>query len=414
MKQVEETVMDVSAEALPETLSGIPMARQCPFSPPAEYAELRRSDGWHKVTVMDGKVVWLIPGYHDGRAILGDPRFTSNRALEGFPFINQSQKELIKTSASMVTVDEPEHSVIRRRATYAFTARQVEAKREDVVELVHKLIDDMLAKGGPLDLVTEFALVIPSTIISGILGVPAEDHTHFHALTNNLFTLTNGPEEVSAARVGLEGYIRDLILQKVENPQDDLISRYVTEYLNTGELRIDEVVTQIRALLIAGHETTASMIALGSAFLIEHPEYREQIVNGDDKLVAGAVEEMLRYLTIMHRGLIRMALEDVEIDGKLIKKGEGALVALNSANRDEEVFESPDALDFENPSRNHVAFGFGIHQCLGQGLARMELQVAYKTLFTRIPSLRIAVPVTDVPFKTDVTVYGVHSLPVTW
>ncbi|MCG2623445.1 cytochrome P450 [Arthrobacter sp. I2-34] len=406
--------MSTDLMTLQNPLPAIPMTRGCPFSPPAEYEQLRQAAEWHKVTVMDGRQIWMVPTYSAVRAVLGDPRFSAERDRPGFPYINQSQKELIKSSPAMVTVDEPLHSQIRRRATYAFTGKRVEALRESTQQLVDSLIDDMLAKGGPLDLVTEFALVIPSTIISGILGVPAEDHQHFHELTNKIFTLTNGPEGVAAGRLGLEAYIRELVLLKVQEPKDDLISRYVTEYLNTGELELEEVVTQIRTLLIAGHETTSSMIALGAAFLMEHPQYREQLRQGDDKIAAGAVEEMLRYLNIMHRGLVRMALEDVEIEGKLIKKGEGVLCALNSANRDAEVFAKPDELDFENPNRNHVAFGFGIHQCLGQGLARMEMQVAFKTLFTRIPDLKIAIPLSEVPFKTDVTVYGVHCLPVTW
>jgi cytochrome P450 len=406
--------MTVELEALQNPLPAIPMVRECPFSPPPEYKQLRQSKDWSKVTVMDGREVWLVTTYKETRTILGDPRFSSDRTKEGFPFINQSQKELVKSSPAMVTTDEPLHSEIRRRATYAFTAKKVEALRASVQELVDGLIDGMLEKGGSVDLVTDFALVIPSTVISGILGVPPEDHTHFHELTNKIFTLTNGPEGVAAGRLGLEAYLRELILKKVEAPEEDLISKYVTDYLNTGQLTVDEVVTQIRTLLIAGHETTSSMIALGSAFLLEHPHYREQLVQGDDKTTAGAVEELLRYLTIMHRGMIRLALEDVEIDGHLIRKGEGVLCALNSANRDETVFPTPDELDFENPHRNHVAFGFGIHQCMGQGLARMEMQVAFKTLFTRMPELRIAVPVSDIRFKTDITVYGVHSLPVTW
>lgn len=400
--------------AVADPLLKIPMKRQCPFSPAPEYAELRKAKKWHKVTVMDGKEVWLVPNYHQVRAILSDDRFTVERGRPGFPFINNSQKSLIKSPPTMVTSDEPLHSVIRRRATYAFTAKKVKALEETVEELINKLIDDMLDKGGPIDLVTDFALVIPSTIISGILGVPPEDHTHFHALTNEIFNLNNNLEQVDAGKRGLENYLLELVEKKKTNPDDGLISKYVKEYVLTGEQTEYEIVSQIRTLLIAGHETTASMIALGTAFLIENPEYAEQIREGDDQLVAGAVEELLRHLTIMHRGMIRMALEDVEIDGHPIKKGEGVLCSLNSSNRDEEVFGDAEMPDFSNPRRNHVAFGFGIHQCLGQGLARMEMQKAYKILFKRIPNIRLAVPLEEIKFKEAVTVYGVHELPVTW
>ncbi len=174
--------MTVEHEELQNPLPAIPMVRECPFSPPPEYKQLRQSKDWVKVTVMDGREVWLVSTYKETRTILGDPRFSSDRTKEGFPFINQAQKELVKSSPAMVTSDEPLHSEIRRRATYAFTAKKVEALRASVQTLVDALIDDMMEKGGPVDLVADFALVIPSTIISGILGVPAEDHTHFHEL----------------------------------------------------------------------------------------------------------------------------------------------------------------------------------------------------------------------------------------
>lgn len=395
-------------------LSQIPMTRQCPFSPPQEYAQFRERGEWQRVEVLDEKVVWLVSDYATVREVLSNDRFTTERGRPGFPLINESQRSLIQSPASMVTTDEPEHSQIRRRATFAFTGKKVQALEESVDALIHRLIDDMLEAGGPLDLVTEFSLVVPSTVISGILGVPPEDHTHFHALTNEIFNLTHTFEQVDAGKRGLEAYLLSLVEQKKLEPQDDLISKYVTDYVATGELTEYEAVSQLRTLLVAGHETTASMIALGTAYLLENPDQAEEIRQGDELYVAGAVEELLRYLTIMHRGLIRMALEDVEIAGRLVRKGEGILCSLSSANRDAKIFADADRPDFKNPRRNHVAFGFGIHQCLGQGLARMEMRKAYKALLTRIPTLRLAQPLSEIEFKESVSVYGIHSLPVVW
>ena len=168
-------------------------------------------------------------------------------------------------------------------------------------------------------------------------------------------------------------------------------------------------------VLIAGHETTANMIALGTSALLEHPEQLAELRDTDDlKLVANAVEELLRYLTIVHYGQRRVALEDVEVAGRLVRAGEGVVLAIDAGNRDETAFPDPDRLDIHRQARHHVAFGYGVHQCLGQPLARMELQVVYSTLYRRIPTLALAIPFEDVPFKHDMVVYGVHSLPVTW
>jgi cytochrome P450 len=168
-------------------------------------------------------------------------------------------------------------------------------------------------------------------------------------------------------------------------------------------------------LLIAGHETTANMIALGTLALLEHPEQLAALRDaGNPQLVAAAVEELLRYLTIVHFGLRRVALADIEIGDRIIRAGDGVILATVAGNRDEQVFADPDRLDIHRDARRHVAFGFGVHQCLGQPLARVELQVAYGTLYRRIPSLRLAVDREQVPFKDDGLVYGVYELPVTW
>jgi cytochrome P450 len=194
-----------------------------------------------------------------------------------------------------------------------------------------------------------------------------------------------------------------------------MIGRLVTDQLAAGELTRDEVAAMASLMLVAGHETTANMIGLGTLALLEHPEQLAELRDTEDpKLVANAVEELLRYLTIVHSGRRRVATEDVEVAGQLVRAGEGVILANDVGNRDEVQFPEPDTLDIHRQARHHVAFGFGVHQCLGQPLARMELQVVYGTLYRRIPTLALAIPFEDVQFKHDMAVYGVHSLPVTW
>lgn len=398
----------------PEVVKGVPMDRgQCPFHPPAEYRTFRESNQWRQVEVLDGRKAWMITDHALARDVLADDRFSSDRSRPGFPFLQFSQKALIRAAPVMVTTDEPLHSEIRRRAAGAFTARKVNEQREFVTELVDKLIDQMLQDGPPVDLVTAFALQIPSYVIARILGVPPEDHTHFHELTGRIFTLTNTAEQVEAGRQGLEAYLAEQIESKFQNPDEALLTQYANAVKN-GEMRMADATAQTRTLLIAGHETTASMLGLGTLYMLHHPEVKQRVMEGTDREVMGVVEELLRVLTIMQRGLVRIAVEDVEIDGHVIKAGEGVHIALNSANRDPEVFEKPDEVNLDKPSRRHVAFGYGIHQCLGQGLARLEMSIAFPRLFNRIPTLSCPLDLSEIQFKNDVSVYGVRELPVTW
>jgi cytochrome P450 len=222
-------------------------------------------------------------------------------------------------------------------------------------------------------------------------------------------------ELVLAAQDELMDYLDRVIADKLADPADDVLSRLAAEQVATGALSRSEAVRMAVLLLIAGHETTANMIALGTLELLEHPDELAALRDADDPaLIAGAVEELLRYLTITHMGRRRVAIEDVEIGGQVIHAGEGVILANDAANRDEHRFPDPDRLDVHRDARGHVAFGFGVHQCLGQPLARVELQVVYGTLYRRIPGLRLTVPLDQVLFKHDSGIYGVYELPVTW
>jgi cytochrome P450 len=226
---------------------------------------------------------------------------------------------------------------------------------------------------------------------------------------------TTSPEESLAASGELLEYLLTLVDAKDSEPGADMISTLVVEQMRPGRLTRAEVANMGLIMLVAGHETTANMIALGTLALLEHPGQLDQLRATDDaKQVANAVEELLRYLTIARGGLRRVAVEDLEVGGQLVKAGEGVILASEVANRDADAFPDPDSLDISRAARHHVAFGYGVHQCLGQPLARMELQVVYSTLYRRIPTMELAIPFEDVQYKNDAIVYGVHSLPVTW
>jgi cytochrome P450 len=312
-------------------------------------------------------------------------------------------------------MDDPDHARLRRMVMGTFAIRRVEALRPSIQRIVDERIDALLAGPRPVDLVEAFALPVPSLVICRLLGVPYADHDFFQRRTRLLVVRDQAVDRVTAAVDELTEYLDGVIASKLAKPADDVLSRLAVEHVATGDLSRREAALMAVLLLIAGHETTANMIALGTLTLLEHPDQLAAIRDTDDPaLIAGAVEELLRYLTIAHSGRRRIALEDIEIDGHTIHASDGIVLAADAANRDERSFPDPDRLDVHRDARGHVAFGFGVHQCLGQPLARVELQVAYGTLYRRIPGLRLAVPLEQIRFKHDSNVYGVYELPVTW
>ncbi|MEV7890118.1 cytochrome P450 [Streptomyces sp. NPDC002817] len=400
------------ADALAVPEFPMPRAARCPFDPPPGLKELQDQGPLAKVRLWDGSEPWLVTRYAEQRALLGDARVSSDIDRPGFP--PKASSEGGEGKLSFIMMDDPEHARLRRLVTAPFAIKKVEALRPAVQRIVDGLIDDLLAGPQPVDLVEAFALPVPSLVICELLGVPYEDHGMFQSSTRTMVSSTATPEQRNVATREIAGYLATMIGKRLAEPRDDLLSS-IAGRIATGELDHQQATEMALLLLIAGHETTANMIALGTAALLEHPDQLALLRESDDpKLVASAVEELLRYLNITHQGRRRAVTEDIEIAGEVIKAGEGIIVVNEIGNRDPEAFEDPDRLDITRDARRHVAFGFGIHQCLGQPLARMELQVVYGTLYKRIPTLKLACDVQDVKFKHDAFIYGVHELPVAW
>jgi cytochrome P450 len=289
----------------------------------------------------------------------------------------------------------------------------MEALRPKIQAIVDERIDEMLTVPRPVDLMAALALPVPSLVICEMLGVPYEDHEFFQSRSANLLSATKTPQERYASFLEFNSYLDELVMGKEADPGDDFIGRQIVKGREAGTYHHAALVRMAFLLLIAGHETTANMISLSTVGLLENPEQLEAIKNDPSKTLL-AVEELLRYFTIADTATARVATADVEIGGQLIRAGEGVLGLGYSANRDPEAFDNADDLDIERGARHHVAFGFGAHQCLGQNLARMELQIVFDTLFRRIPTLKVAAPIDDLPFKNDASIFGLHALPVTW
>jgi cytochrome P450 len=386
----------------------------CPFDPAPALREIQQDGRLRKVRLWDGSTPWLVTRYADQRALLADRRISSDNSLPGFPHENALTKAMA-AALSFTRADPPEHTRVRRMVTGPFAVKRVEALRPAVQKIVDGLIDDMLAGPKPVDLVQAFAIPLPSLVISELLGVPHADYDLVQANSKVLVTRDASEEQRATAVQRLVDYLDGLVGEKLLNPADDLLSRLAVEQVKTGQLSRSEATHIAMILLFAGHDTTANMIGLGTLALLQHPEQLALLRDSEDpKVIAGAVEELLRYLTIAHEGRRRVALEDIEIGGETIRAGEGVILPNDIGDRDPDAFPDPDRLDLTREARHHIAFAFGVHQCLGQPLARIELQVVYGTLYRRIPTLRLATELEQIPFRHDSVVYGVYELPVTW
>lgn len=386
-----------------EALPAYPGARsgRCPFSPPPEYADWRDQDGLQQVRLGDGKQAWAITRYEDVRAVLGDARFSADVLENG--------------AQAFPRMDDPEHARLRRMLTGEFTIKRVEKFRPHIEQMTNDLIDDMVAKGDTAELVHDFALPLPSLVISLLLGVPYDDHRFFQDHANTINQVDATPHQKARASGELFQYLYDLVVDKQDDPGDDLMSRLLADQVASGELDLKGVAMTGIILLVAGHETTGNMIGLSTLTLLEHPEIADRIRAAEDRAtIANAVEELLRFLSIAQDAVTRVARDDIQVGDHLVREGEFVTVALPAANRDPGFLDHPDELDIDHNVRTHVAFGYGIHQCLGQNLARLELQIVLPTLLRRLPGLRVTTPSAAVKRRDNMSVYGVEELPVSW
>jgi cytochrome P450 len=393
----------------------MPRATGCPLAPPPAVGALRGEKPITKVRIWNGTTPWLITRHADQRALLTDPRVSNDDHEPAFPHVNAHRAAIAPHTPKLITnTDAPEHTRLRRSVNAPFLVKRIEAMRPAVQRIVDDVIDEMLAGPNPADLLTALALPVPSLVIAELLGVPYEDHELFQENSNRVLDSSLTADEAAEAGRALSTYVGTLFQRKLAEPGDDVLSEMGAK-VRAGEMAPQEAISMGVAMLIAGHETTATMISLGTLALFEHPDQLALLRESDDpKFVNGAVDELLRHLSIVHSGLRRVAKDDIEIGGQTIRQGDGLLFDLQAANWDPEAFPESERLDLTRPARQHNAFGYGPHQCLGQNLARLELQVVYSTLYRRVPTLRPAAPIDRLTFNHTGTAYGVRCLPVTW
>ncbi|MET8374867.1 cytochrome P450 [Streptomyces microflavus] len=395
----------------PTPATPFPQDRGCPYHPPAGYEPLRAGRPLSRVTLFDGRSVWAVTGHALARRLLADPRLSTDRTHPDFPVPAERFANVEQRRVALLGVDDPEHNVQRRMLIPSFSVKRIGALRPRIQETVDRLLDAMERQGPPAELVSAYALPVPSMVICALLGVPYADHEFFEECSQRLLR-GPGAADVNRARDELEEYLGALIDRKRKEPGEGLLDELIHRDHPDGPVDREELISFAVILLIAGHETTANMISLGTFTLLRHPEQLAALRAGETT-TAVVVEELLRFLSIAE-GLQRLATEDMEVAGTTIRKGEGVVFSTSLINRDADVFPRAETLDWDRPARHHLAFGFGVHQCLGQNLARAELDIAMRTLFERLPNLRLAVPAQEIPHKPGDTIQGMLELPVAW
>lgn len=392
-------------------LPGLPVTRPagCPFDPPQELAKLREEEPVVRMVFPDGHVGWLVTSHELVRAVLEDNRFSARFELIHSPLPGAGTKGMLPPAPPGMFggMDLPESARYRSLLKPRFSSRQMVRLSGRIQEIADEYLDAMEEHGPPVDLVEAYALPIPALVICELLGVPYSDRESFQS---NAIGVNNNdlPTEAQwACLVAIQEYLTELVVAKRAKPGDDLMSELTATDLT------DEEIANIAALMLgAGFETTANMIALGTWVLLRNPDQLAAF-RSDPDIIDRAVEELLRYLTITHTGA-RAALEDVELGGQLIKAGESIALSNQAANRDPKKFPDPDTLDLQRQAAGHVAFGRGIHLCMGKDLARVEMRVALPALFNRFPTLRMDIAPEDVPLRFNSDVFGVDRLPVAW
>ncbi|MFE1854895.1 cytochrome P450 [Streptomyces sp. NPDC059489] len=390
-----------------------PIRRGCPFAAPAEYDAMRTDDPVARVTLPTKREAWVVTRYDDVREVLSDPRVSADIRRPNFPALGEGEQEAGARFRPFIRTDAPEHTKYRRMLLPVFTVRRVRAMRPAVQVRVDEILDGMLATGGPVDFVSAYANAVSTSVICELLGIPRKNLEFFRDVTRVSGSRHSTAEQVSEALGGMFALLAELVAERRAEPRDDLISKLVTDHLATGNVTMDQLLSTLGITINAGRETTTSMIALSTLLLLDRPELMEEL-RRDTSLVPAAVDELLRVLSVADSIPLRVAAEDIELSGRTVPADDGVIALLAGANHDPEQFDDPERVDFHRTDNHHVAFGYGVHQCMGQHLARLELEVALETLIRRVPALRLAGDRDQVAFKHDSATFGLEELMVTW
>ena len=407
----EPSVQPDADAALSAAIDPFVPLRRTGLDPLPDLAALRAETPVRKLEFPFGISAWLVSGYDEAKSVLGAHTEFSND-FANVTTLTGGMASAEQNPGGLGMADPPVHTRLRKMLTPEFTMRRLQRLTPRIAQIVEELLDGMESAGSPVDFVQAFAMPLPSLVICELLDVPYPDREAFGKLSGARFDIFGG------AGTGLEAiseslqYMGELVKMQRAKPGDGLLGMLIRTY--GDQIDDTELAGLADGVLIGGHETTASMLALGAIALLSSPDRAETVRGGDDDAVHRAVEELLRYLTVVQVAFPRFAREDVEVAGQQIKAGEMVLVSLSGANRDPVLGDNLDTLDLARVPTSHYAFGYGIHRCVGSELARMELRIAYPALLQRFPTLRLDRPLSEIAFREYSVVFGVEDLPVAW
>ncbi len=410
--ETTETARCPFAQAGPEEKLGYPFSGRHTLDLEPEYAELQQSDELHRVVMPHGGIAWLAVRYAHVRQVLADPRFS--RALANRVDAPRLSSEVLPET-SMMAMDPPEHTRIRRALAKEFTAERVERLRGRATSLVDGLLSEMLASGKQADLVADLAVPFPLLMICELLGIPADGRNHFADFSAALRSRTMPRETREQVRKKFESYVGDKLLQSGAREPDGLLALLESEQSQAHRLSTEEIVDVVIALLVGGVGSPSTLLASGICLLLRRPDLVTALTASRD-LVPAVVEELLRLVPVgVGGGFIRVASENIRVGGTTVRRGEAVVPVMTAANQDRNAFPDPLLLDPHRPVLpRHLGLGHGVHHCIGAHLARVELQVAIECLFTRIPTLRLAVPEQQLQWHEGLVVRELKELAVTW
>jgi cytochrome P450 len=383
------------------------------------YAQMRRDTPVHRQPGLDGETpIWFVTRYDDVVSVLLDERFVVDPALALTPEELEKRDDFIgdeRVGQNLLTRDGDDHRRLRRLVSKAFTSRMVEQMRPRIEALANELLDGTEGRGS-MDLVDDYAFPLPIIVIAELLGIPAEDRDRFRTWSNTFVLPALTPELQEQAQIHTNefvAYLDELFAARRADPQEDLVSALVQAEEAGDRLSENELYSMAVLLIVAGHETTVSLITNSVLALLTHPDALTE-VRSDPTLLPAAVEELLRFDSPVERGITRWATDEVELGGHTIARGDLVIPVIGSANRDPGRFTDADALDLQREDTKHVGFGRGIHYCLGAPLARLEAEIALRTLFDRLPNLRLAIAEDDLYWRPIPIFRSLASLPVAW
>ncbi|WP_127500667.1 cytochrome P450 family protein [Actinoplanes solisilvae] len=377
-------------------------------NPHPSYATWRREGPVRPVLLAGGAEAWLVTRYDDARKALSDPRLSKVRG--GLSTLQGDIDQAL--SSHMLAVDPPDHTRLRRLVSTAFTVRRIEALRPRITEITNSLLESAAAGPSSFDLIDAFAFPLPIQVICELLGIPADDRDDFRTWSNVIVGGVAYKDEFPGAATAMVAYIRALLAARRTDPGDDLLSGLIEVRDSADRLSEHELISMVFLLLIAGHETTVNLIGNGTCLLLSDRSRWERL-RADPTLLPTAIEEFLRYEAPVETATFRITTEEVMLGGQRIPPRSMVVIGLLSANHDEDRFPDPAELRLDRAQNPHLAFGHGIHYCLGAPLARLEAQIAFGALLERFPSLRLAVPASSLAWRPGLLLRGLFTLPVT-